>query len=299
MDDFENELRRAIADRAESLPDKYEAPPSVVARVRRRRAVKRGALALSIVLVVSGSVAAVAGVAGRDDAKRVISTEPVGPTTTVVATTTSRRPRSARAVETMKCPVLESLRSDRPPNPPVIVPRVPAAGDETTYRDLASYASAADQRHVVLGPKTWSCLAQVAADGGDSMVVYPPAATPGRVPPVAQAPIAVGNDYLWHGAFPTPCQVSHAPDVLAHAAHVGIACALPAGRTLTRVDGDVSEFVDAGGARGAAWLKLPTSEDGVDGLIGVITCQPTQGLTAADCDTIIADWAARVAAVRR
>ena len=41
-------------------------------------------------------------------------------------------------------------------------------------------------------------------------------------------------------------------------------------------------------------MKLPSTQGGSDGEISVLTCRPTDGLTAADCDTIIADYVARV-----
>ena len=96
---------------------------------------------------------------------------------------------------------------------------------------------------------------------------------------------------------PLPCAVATDPAVFAHAAEVGMTCARPPGRTLTHVDDHVSTFTGADGARGAVWMKLPSAQ-GADGLISVVTCRPTEGLTAADCDTILADYVARVAATR-
>ena len=111
--------------------------------------------------------------------------------------------------------------------------------------------------YTVLGPKTWSCLTSFGANGASGIELYPPNASPGRVPSFDEAPIVVNNDWLWHGLFPLPCQVSTAPAVLAYAARVGMPCAVPTGRTLVRVSGrglastgrDVSTFTDADGAR--------------------------------------------------
>ena len=89
------------------------------------------------------------------------------------------------------------------------------------------------------------------------------------------------------------CWVSSDLEVRAIAARLGMECAVPPGRRLTHIEAHVSTFVDADGARGAGWLRLPSAGRG-DGQISVLTCRPTTGLTAADCDTIIADYAARV-----
>ena len=56
----------------------------------------------------------------------------------------------------------------------------------------------------------------------------------------------------------------------------------------------VSTFVDRDGALGAGWIVRPSSDTAHDGQISVLTCRPTTGLTKADCDTIVADYAARV-----
>jgi hypothetical protein len=53
-------------------------------------------------------------------------------------------------------------------------------------------------------------------------------------------------------------------------------------------------FVDADGARGAGWMVLPSAPGTEDGLLSVLTCRPTDGLTTADCETIVADYVARL-----
>jgi hypothetical protein len=298
-EDFERDVEQMLRDRAGELPGTYDAPSDVVSRARRRRTVKVGALTMSVVLVVAGGVAAIAGVAGRNDSERVTVANPLESTTTApLPTTTARVPYvPTTSVPTVACPVL-AANSESQPAPPNTAPRTPAAGDPAGWRGLVSFAGAKDARYVALGPKSWSCLTQFAQDGNNDVVLYPPGAYPGRVPSLDEAPIAVDDDWLWHGLFPLSCQVSNLPAVLAHAAHVGMPCALPSGRRLTQVDTHVSTFVDTDGTQGAAWLRLPSSADGVDGLISVVTCRPTTGLTAAECGTIVDDYIARVGAMR-
>jgi hypothetical protein len=67
-----------------------------------------------------------------------------------------------------------------------------------------------------------------------------------------------------------------------------------ASRVLTHVDAHTTTFVDPDGTRGAGWFELPSSSTADDGKVSVLTCHPTTGLSAADCDVIIADWIARV-----
>jgi hypothetical protein len=62
---------------------------------------------------------------------------------------------------------------------------------------------------------------------------------------------------------------------------------------VTRLDTHFATFVDADGTRGAARLELPTA-NGSDGFITVLTCRPNAEVTTDMCNTIVADWLARV-----
>ena len=67
-----------------------------------------------------------------------------------------------------------------------------------------------------------------------------------------------------------------------------------ADRTITRVNAHVSTFVTEDGSRGVGWMVPPSSTQADDGKLSILTCHPTEGLTAAECDTIIADYIARL-----
>ena len=118
-----------------------------------------------------------------------------------------------------------------------------------------------DPRYVVLGPDSWSCLRR-STERGTSSVVYDPNATPGRVPGVDAASIAVQNE-VWEG----PAGARLLCSVFDDAAAVEFArrnypdscLTAPApGRTVTRVSGNFATFVDATGDRGAGWMIPPS-----------------------------------------
>ena len=124
-------------------------------------------------------------------------------------------------------------------------------------RGSKSFAGTSDPRYVVLGPSGWRCQMQVATDGDNAVVVFPPPeASAEPAPDLSTAPIAIENDYLWHGISGTTraCTVTTAPAVGAEAKQISAPCAVPAGRALTPVDAHVTMFVDANGNRGASWL---------------------------------------------
>ncbi len=231
----------------------------------------------------------------RMDAETPPTTTTTGPSTattsTSTSTTTTTRPAT---IPTVVCPVTYAL-TDHTTAHPSTAPRTPSAGDPALFSQLASYAATEDPRFVALGPPAWSCEGQMGADGDNALVIYQTAGPGGAAPDIFTAPIAIENDWLWHGlsAIGNLCKVSTDPAVIAKAAEVSWPCAVPAGRTLTPVDADSSTFVDADGARGGAWFVLPSSAAVDDGKLSILTCRPTTDLTAAECDTIIADWLAR------
>jgi hypothetical protein len=180
------------------------------------------------------------------------------------------------------------------PPPPSTAPRAPGVGSGAGLEQLVSFAATTDQRYVVLGPRAWSCHASFYEDGRRSLVLFDPtiAAT---APAEAHAPVAIDNDWLWHGSPASACSVFDDPAIVQKVTQQN-ARDLPcprAGRTVARVDAHVSTFVDADGARGVGWIVLPSAQGG-DGSVTVLTCRPTAGLTTADCDMIVADFAARM-----
>jgi hypothetical protein len=210
------------------------------------------------------------------------------------ASTTTATTKPA-TVTTIACPINYAVVGQTVA-PPSTEPRVPAGGDSARFSHLASYAVTDDPRYVALGPAAWSCQGLMAADGDNGMVVYKAPAS-GAVPDIFSAPIAIENDFLWHGGIGSgaACSVFDDPAVVQYmTANFPQEMPCPrAGRTVTRIDSHASRFVDADGARGAGWIVLPSSQAADDGRISVLTCRPTDGLTTADCDTIIADWIAR------
>jgi len=101
---------------------------------------------------------------------------------------------------------------------------------------------------------------------------------------------------LWHGAIGSVSACSIFDDLVVvdevnRVYPKSIRCP-SAGRRVTRVNPRVATFVDADGARGVGWMVLPSAQ-GADGFITVLTCRPGGILTPADCDTIVADYAAR------
>jgi hypothetical protein len=217
------------------------------------------------------------------------------PTTTTATPSTTTTSLPAR-VATAACPISYAVVGQTV-EAPSTDPRVPAAGDSALFSHLASFAVTDDPRFVALGPAAWSCQGLMAADGDNGMVVYKTLTTSGAVPDVFSAPIAIENGYLWHGGVGsgTACSVFDDPAVVQYMT-ANFPQELPcprAGRTVTRIDSHASTFVDADGARGVGWIMLPSSQAADDGRISVLTCRPTDGLTTADCDTVIADWVAR------
>jgi hypothetical protein len=270
---FEREVGERLRSRVANLPTSYEVDTSTLVRARRRRLAKLGALASAIVVVAAGTAAGLARSVDRSSPRHFVSAE-----------------GERASVETVRCPIKYDLTPPSPLPPPSAGPR------EVTVRGadaFVSYAATTDERYVVLGPKGWTCSAEVAADGSNGFGVAPPGPTG-----AGRGAINIGNDFLWHGGVGSPvaCSVSDDPAVRSYIeANFPVFGPCPkAGRTLTRVDAHVTTFVDADGARGAAWIVLPSSGKGDDGKISVLTCEPGSGLTATDCGVIIADWVARV-----
>jgi hypothetical protein len=285
MDDrerFEQDVVDLFEDRVSSLPTSYDIDPALVQRARRRRTMKLTTLALAAIVVVVGTTGAIAQTVNRGD-QRVSTSTP---------TSTLARP----SVRTVVCPVRTQVGNAKPSiaiATPTTEPRIPGAGDPELLSRLESFAAIDDPRYVVLGPASWSCYA-VITNGANRIVVYDPQATPGMVPSLDAAPIAIENDSLWNplGAA-LACSVFDDP-LFRQPTNSCVSSRLRY-RTVTRVDAHLATFVDANGDRGMGWVVLPSSDTATDGKISVLTCRPTRGLTAAACDTIIADYAARLA----
>ncbi len=274
-DELERQLGDMLRDRVADLPTSYEVEPSTLRRARRRRGMKLAAFSTALVLVVAGVAATVVAVVNGSGSDHVVST-------------TGTRP----SVDTVRCPSAGGADAGRPPGtPPVIEPRVPAAGEPGVVSHLVSYAAFDDPRYVVLGPPGWSCSATLATDGQNGVDVY----VPGTADPPGQ--ISVLNDVLWHGGVGSglACSASDDPAVTQYVEEnfpEARPCPRP-GRTVTRVNEHTETFVDDDGSRGASWIVLPSTSTGDDGNVSVLTCRPAAGLTDVDCDAIIADWIAR------
>ena len=217
-------------------------------------------------------------------------------TATTATTTTTTTTTLPATVATIACPISYAFTNHTIEHPST-APRVPTAGDPALFSRFASFAATDDPRFITLGPASWLCQGLMAADGDNGMVIYPTLTPSGAVPDIFTAPIAIENDFLWHGGVGsgTACSVFDDPAVVQYmTANFPQEMPCPrAGRTVTRVDSHASRFVDANGARGAGWIVLPSSQAADDGRISVLTCRPTDSLSAADCDSIIADWLAR------
>jgi hypothetical protein len=285
MDDFERELREMLNDRVASMPEAFDAPSVLLQRARRRRTTKLTALAASVVVVIGGAAGAIAQIAGDDGPRRVITTTP---------TSTLHRP----GVRTVACAkdYPDNVRGTRvlPPTRP----HVPTAGDPAILSTLVWFADSVDENVIVLGPASWSCHWAV---GGGGMVVYDAAATGGTVPTVDEAPILVERGSPWadRSGARMACAVFDDAVVMERVDErdkSGCVHDRTPRRTVTRVDEHLATFVDDDGGRGVAFLQLPSSQTANDGSVSVLTCRPTDGLTAAACDTIVADYSARVVA---
>jgi hypothetical protein len=273
-DDLERQLGEMMHNRVADLPDSYDVAPRTLKRARRRRATKFAALVTAMALVVVGTGAAVAR--GTRNAPDRVSTD--GSTTTTV---------ESHTVPTVACPVTYAITPDQPLPPPAVGPRAVTVPGADRF---VSYAVTTDERSIVLGPAGWTCSAQFAADGQDGMSISRAGSGGG---------VSILNDFLWHGGVGSPvaCAVTDDPAVQTYVQEQYpelVSACHPTGRVLTRVDDHVTTFVDASGARGASWIVLPSGVGVDDGKVSVLTCQPTTGLSAADCDVIIADWISRL-----
>jgi hypothetical protein len=193
-------------------------------------------------------------------------------------------------VPTHRCPITYAITPDSPlPAPSTAPRRLTVAGGA----GLASYAATNDDRYVALAPEGLTCATQVAADGQAGMTIgseNAPGTNLGR--------ISIVNDYLWHGGVGSilACSASDVPAVRQYVEQ-NFPDARPcptAGRSMTRVDAHAETFVDRDGTRGASWIVLPSADGADDGELSVLTCRPTDGLTVAECDTIVADYVARL-----
>jgi len=205
---------------------------------------------------------------------------PISPTTT---TTTTTPP--AGTVPQFGCAGTHTEGAELPP-------AAPRAGDPSLYPGLANYQADldGDPRFTVLGPRGWTCSLRQYQDGRAAVVVAKAADST-----EAAAPIAIDQDWLWHGGVGSlaACTVFGDPAVVQYVTQNFpdlLPCPKPT-RHVTRTAANVATFVDDNGTRGAAWIRLPTSAG--DGHLSLLTCRPNDELSVAQCDTIVADYAAR------
>jgi hypothetical protein len=175
----------------------------------------------------------------------------------------------------------------------------------TSLRGLSFYSNG---RITVLGPAGWSCGALVAADGGQTLAVYPPGRpnySSAQVPKGA-AVIQVEADYTGHlpgaelvcGLFPGSAA---AGDVHSD----GMPCPVPPGQKSSRLTPDVVLFNDGPGTTGtgsgsggslpsvgAAVYPQLASADTTSVNVSVLSCTLSKSL-ATLCPAIRADYLAR------
>jgi hypothetical protein len=294
-DGLEDELARMLHDRVADMPLSHEITPAALARVHRRRAAKLGAFATAVVLVVGGTAAAVTQTAhtvnGHITTVQPSTSVSFSSTTQASNETSTTRPSVAPGtVATSACPINYALTPPHPLPPPLTAARAVNTPGADAF---VSYAATTDDRYIVLGPTGWQCSAQVGADGQNGMELRADSR-----PGTNIAPISIINDYLWHGGVggPLACSVSDDATIKAYmqTSYPELGTCPRAGRVLTHVDAHTTTFVDPDGMLGAGWFDLPSSQTADDGKVSVLTCHPTSDLSVASCNTIIADWIARV-----
>src|SRR5262249_29289717 len=162
-----------LRDRVADMPASHDVAAATVARVHRRRAVKLGAFATAVVLVVGGTAAAVAQTS-KNDTDRV-STPP--PSTSEPLTT---------AHGIVRCPLTASDAAGQPASASVSSTTDPPTASLSRF----GTSPLTDSDYAVLGPTGWSCLARLGGNGvNGSFVVYDPNRWSWPGPAAADAPI--------------------------------------------------------------------------------------------------------------
>jgi hypothetical protein len=224
----------------------------------------------------------------------------------LAAAPTSATP-SPRPVAVVACPAAVGAEGVTPPAVPT---QLTAALGTAAASQLRFFS---DGFATVLAPRGWTCAGLVAADGGQSLSVFPvhqpnPLGT-GRVPSTA-AGVTVFVDYTGHGpGARLVCALFPGTRAAQLAAQTG-GCPPAAGREgVRRRRAEVARFDDAPGVRG---VGVPSG--GTNRAVGAVvyprprpepesvtvskvTCTAPRA-TAALCPTIVDDFVTRVAPAR-
>jgi len=224
----------------------------------------------------------------------------------VAGTATSAAP-TPRTVAAVACPVAFGAEGEtRPPIPG----RLSAA---LTAREAARLRFYSDGFVTVLAPRAWTCAGLAAADGGQSLSVFP-ARQPNplqadRVPSTAEA-VTAFVDYTGHGpGAQLVCTLFPGTRAAGLAAETGGCTRAAPGERVRRTGAAVARFDDppgvrgvgvpAGGANraiGAVVYPQPRPEpDSVT--VSKVTCTARPATTDL-CRAVVGDFVARVAPAR-
>jgi len=193
-----------------------------------------------------------------------------------------------------------------PGTPPAWSPsRLPVALPAATVRRLSFYS---DGFVVALAPRGWRCQGLEAADGGQSLSVFPARQTnplSGQHLPSTAAGVTVLLDYTGHGpGAQLVCGLFPGTKAASLAASTGGCPPVPSGEQVQHPTPDVATFVDPPGVHGSG-----NPSGGVNTATGVVvfpqltpepgsvnvaktTCTLPAG-TSALCQAIVGDFVAR------
>lgn len=166
----------------------------------------------------------------------------------------------------------------------------------------------------VLGPKGWSCAGLEAADGGQSLSVFPAGQgdpTKGGTLPAGAAAVTALLDYTGHGpGAELVCGLFPGTRAATLAGETGGCPPVPSREQVTRPTADVATFVDPAGVKGsgvpsgakntAVGVVLFPQLNPEPGSVNVakLTCTSPTSLSPV-CDLVVADFVARDATAQQ
>ncbi len=175
-------------------------------------------------------------------------------------------------------------------------------------RDTSRVRFYSDGFVTVLGPKGWSCSGLEAADGSQSLSVFPagqPDPSKGGQPPAGAAGVTAFLDYTGHGpGAELVCGLFPGTQAATLAGETGGCPSVPSREQVSRPTADVATFVDPAGVRGsgvpsggtnaAAGVVLFPQLSPEPGSVNVAkaTCTAPSSLRSV-CDLVVADFVAR------
>ena len=255
-----------------------EVPSLYAAQMRRFGAT--GILVIVVVTVLSVSV----GASGADETASSRDVKATG--------------SPLRVLPVVSCPTSYGAGNGSGPFVPLQLPTT------TSTRGLRFYSNGLI---TVLGPRGWACGALVAADGGQSLAVYPPGKPDYSTHPAPKgaAVIEVLDDYTGHlpGAE-VVCALFPRSAAALEVRTGGLPCQVPAGERTTAVTADVVRFTDpanitgSGAASGgrltssgaAVYPQVRSASSSVD--VSKLSCTlPTK--SASLCSGVLDDYLVR------